>query len=239
MIQTLFGFLFIVSFICLIAGLIKPSLFSRFIKRDITRKKLGLTLGVASFVFFILIGTTAPKVEVEQKTQPTTSDQTDQTGQVKETTATPETSQIPTPKPETTPKADTTPTPAPTPAPTPKVETISDRDKMIAIFKADALTKWGSDYSMVDYETKKQTEAYDWIIKNVKYSDILARAKQKWDNDYAMIKYEYEKQAGAYEWINQQTAYPAIMTQAKQKWGDDYAMVKYEYEKQVKAYEAL
>lgn len=127
----------------------------------------------------------------------------------------------------------------PTPKPTPEPMVKTDRDKMIEIFKAEALKKWGDDYSMVKYEIEKQTAAYDWVIKYVKYPDILKRAKQKWGNDYAMIKYEYEKQTEAYEWINQQTAYPEIMTKAKQKWGDDYVMVKYEYEKQVKAYEAL
>lgn len=121
----------------------------------------------------------------------------------------------------------------------PETEIKADRDKMIAIFKEYALTKWGSDYEMVNYEIKQQTEAYDWIIKNASYADILARAKQEWADDYTMVKYEYNQQAGAYEWINQQTTYPEIMTRAKQEWGNDYPMVKYEYENQVKAYESL
>lgn len=137
------------------------------------------------------------------------------------------------------PIASSKPTPSITPTPTSKVETTNDRDKMLEIFKTDASTKWGGDYAMVNYEVKKQTEAYDWIIKNTSYADILVKAKQKWANDYAMIKYEYEKQVVAYEWINKQTAYPTIMAQAKQKWGDDYSMVKYEYEKQVEAYKSL
>ena len=64
---------------------------------------------------------------------------------------------------------------------------------MIDIFKANALAKWGDDYQMVKYEIKKQTEAYGWVIKYAKYSDILEKAKQKWGNDYVMVKYEYEK----------------------------------------------
>ncbi len=119
----------------------------------------------------------------------------------------------------------------------PKTET--NRNEIIEIFKKNALAKWGDDYRMVQYEIEKQTEAYDWIIRYVKYDDILAKAKQKWGDDYGMVKYEYEKQAESYEWINKQTAYPEIMESAKQRWGDDYGMVKYEYEKQVKAYENL
>jgi len=129
------------------------------------------------------------------------------------------------------------PTPAPTPALTPG--TKIDREAMVEIFKANASAKWGNDYQMVNYEVDKQTEAYDWVVKQTEYPNIIERAKQEWGNDYTMVKYEYEKQAEAYEWIMRQTAYPDIMERAKQKWGGDYTMVKYEYEKQVKAYKAL
>jgi len=127
------------------------------------------------------------------------------------------------------------PTTKPIPAPT----TNSNRDKMVDIFKANALVKWAADSQMVEYEIKEQTEAYDWVIKYAEYSDILERAKQKWGNDYVMVKYEYEEQLKAYNWINQQKAYPEIMKKAKQKWGVDYVMVKYEYEEQVSAYDWL
>ena len=118
-------------------------------------------------------------------------------------------------------------------------ETEIDRNKMVEVFKIDALVKWGDDYKMVNYEIEKQTEAYNWIIKQTKYPNIIERAEKGWGNDYAMVKYEYERQVSAYEWINQQTAYPEIMVKAKQKWDNDYKMVKYEYEGQVKAYENL
>jgi len=32
---------------------------------------------------------------------------------------------------------------------------------------------------MVNYEIQKQTEAYDWVAKYVKYPNILEKAKQK------------------------------------------------------------
>lgn len=75
---------------------------------------------------------------------------------------------------------------------------MNSRDKMIEIFKADALVKWGSDYQMVSYEISQQTEAYDWVISQANYSGILDRARQKWSNDYTMVKYEYENQLEAY-----------------------------------------
>ena len=121
----------------------------------------------------------------------------------------------------------------------PAPKTNLDREKMIDIFKTNALKKWGNDSRMVNFEVEKQTEAYDWVIKYVEYSDILEKAKQKWSNDYVMVKYEYEIQSGAHNWITQQKAYPEIMKKAKQKWDVDYVMVKYEYEQQVNAYEWL
>ena len=222
----LFLVLFFVSLIGLITGLANPSIFTRITKKEITRKKIGLGFGVAMLVFAILTGATA-KPKDELAPQP---EKTAETREVIE----PETTNQVKKEPDTkTPELTPTPTPAPAP------ETKTQRDTMIEIFKANALTKWGSDYEMVSYEIKQQTEAYDWIIKNASYADILTRAKQKWADDYTMIKYEYSQQADAYEWINQQTAYPTIMAQAKQKWGNDYTMVEYEYKKQVKAYESL
>jgi|AntAceMinimDraft_18_1070375.scaffolds.fasta_scaffold35166_1 hypothetical protein len=223
----LFLVLFFVSLIGLITGLANPSIFTRITKKEITRKKIGLGFGVAMLVFAILTGATAkPKDEVAQL-QP---EKTAETREVIE----PETTNQVKKEPDTkTPELTPTPTPAPAP------ETKTQRDTMIEIFKANALTKWGSDYEMVSYEIEQQTKAYDWIIKNASYDDILTRAKQKWANDYTMVKYEYNQQADSYEWINQQTEYPAIMTRAKQKWGNDYTMVEYEYKKQVNAYESL
>ena len=77
--------------------------------------------------------------------------------------------------------------------------TESERDKMIAIFKAYALNKWGEEYDMVRYEIDKQIEAYDWVVQQTRYPDIMQRAKQKWGNEYDMVQYEYQKQVEAYE----------------------------------------
>ncbi len=133
----------------------------------------------------------------------------------------------------------TKPISAPTTKPISAPTTNINRDKMVDIFKANALVKWTTDSQMVEYEIKEQTKAYDWVIKYAEYSDILERSKQKWGNDYVMVKYEYEERLKAYNWINQQKAYPEIMKKAKQKWGVDYVMVKYEYEEQVSAYDWL
>ncbi len=108
-----------------------------------------------------------------------------------------------------------------------------------SILKKNASEKWGTDYEMVQYTYNNQVEAYNWVVAQTKYPEIMAEAKNKWGNDFEMVKYNYENQVDAYEWVNAQAEYPDIMTNAKQKWGDDYEMVKYEYENQVKAYKGL
>jgi len=122
------------------------------------------------------------------------------------------------------------PTTKPIPAPTTNI----NRDKMIDIFKANALKEWGNDSRMVNYEVNKQIEAYDWVIKQTKYPKIMNKAKQEWAADYAMVKYEYERQVEAYEWLQKnKNRNPEAFNRASNKWGNDYVMVKYEYEKEI------
>jgi len=56
--SDLFLLLFFVSFGCLITGLVKPSIFNRFVKKELKRKHIGLIFGAAMFVFFLLTGIT-------------------------------------------------------------------------------------------------------------------------------------------------------------------------------------
>lgn len=117
--------------------------------------------------------------------------------------------------------------------------TQTDRASILVILKERASSKWGTDYKMVQYEYNNQVEAYDWVVSQTKYPEIVTKAKSKWGNDYQMVKYEYNNQVEAYEWITAQTAYLDIMSKAKQKWGTDYTMVKYEYNNQVEAYKNI
>ena len=123
--------------------------------------------------------------------------------------------------------------------PIPALETNINREKIIETFKTNALIEWCNNFEMINYEVKMQTEAYDWLIKQTEYPDIIERAKQEWVKDYVMVKYEYEIQSEAYNWINKQKVYLKIMKKAKREWNVDYEMVKYEYEQQVSAYDWL
>jgi len=63
MIEAIFILLFFASLIFLIIGTINPKILNKLIKANLTRKKIVLIFGVLSFIFFIFIGLTAPKLE--------------------------------------------------------------------------------------------------------------------------------------------------------------------------------
>lgn len=237
--DDLFLLLFFASTIALVVGLVKPTAFTRFLKEKATRKDVATIFGIAAIAFFVLFAiTTEPTTQtpqvaqennVPEDTEQITKSDNEQVENQKEIVDTKQDIQkTETPKEDTILKeTKTTPT------------TQTDRAGMLAILKADASSKWGTDYQMVQYEYNNQVQAYDWVVAQTKYPDIMTKAKTKWSNDYQMIKYEYNNQSEAHEWITAQTEYPDIMASAKQKWSDDYQMVKYEYNNQVQAYKSL
>ena len=116
--DNLFLLIFFASIIALVVGLVKPAAFSRFIKGEITRKKIGTIFGIATVASFVLFAVTtdssknnnevAPQPVVEN-TQTVTENKNDTPAPVVEKTKT-----APTPA-----KTETKTTPAPTPTPTP------------------------------------------------------------------------------------------------------------------------
>lgn len=64
--DNLFLLLFLASFICLVVGLIKPTIFSRLVKGEITRKRIGLIFGITTFAFFVLFGITTDSKKINQ-----------------------------------------------------------------------------------------------------------------------------------------------------------------------------
>ena len=128
--DNLFLLIFFASIIALVVGLVKPTAFSRFIKGEITRKKIGTIFGIATVASFVLFAVTtdssknnnevAPQPVVEN-TQTVTENKNDTPAPVVEKTKT-----APTPA-----KTETKTTPAPTPTPTPTPvpsETVSQKN---------------------------------------------------------------------------------------------------------------
>jgi len=84
--ENLFGLLFFISLICLIVGLIKPTIFGKFLKGELTRKKIGKIFGISTVVFFVLIGVTSetPKKIDKQTEQQIVAENTQNTEVVEE-----------------------------------------------------------------------------------------------------------------------------------------------------------
>jgi cytoskeletal protein RodZ len=135
MISDLFLILLLVSFVCIIVGAVKPALFSRLFRKEITRKKSLLIFGVATLVFFVLFGITAPKTTPQQKVEQRSavSEQKQEIKTASETAHKPEvkTNDTPAQKATTTPTATpkTTTTPAPTQVQQTPVSTITISQK--------------------------------------------------------------------------------------------------------------
>lgn len=66
--SNLFLLLSIISIICLIVGLIKPSAFSRFVKIDTTKERVGLIFGLSTVVFFILFIILSDNLKLQEQT---------------------------------------------------------------------------------------------------------------------------------------------------------------------------
>lgn len=125
--DTLFLLLFFVSFIALIVGLVKPTAFSRFIKGEITRKKIVTIFGIATVASFVLFGITTDSSKNNQATQQPATENTEATTENNNPAPVVEKTET-TPTPAKT-ETKTTPAPTPTPTPTPSV-TVSQKNAL-------------------------------------------------------------------------------------------------------------
>ena len=129
--DNLFLLIFFASIIALVVGLVKPTVFSRFIKGEMTRKKIGKIFGIATIASFVLFAVTTDSSKnnnnevtqqpVVENTQTVTENKNDNTAPVIE-----KTTPAPTPA-KTETKTTPAPTPTPTPAPT-SSETVSQKN---------------------------------------------------------------------------------------------------------------
>lgn len=87
--------------------------------------------------------------------------------------------------------------------------TLPPAAKAAAFIKSQANQKWGTDYSMVQYEIDKQTKAFAALSEYYKQRwkpiirEIIDSSAQKWGTDYGMVVYEIEKQMKAKQIIDQ------------------------------------
>ena len=141
MLDNLFLLLFLVSPIALVIGLVKPTLFSKIVKGEITRKKIAIIFGTTMVVSFVLFAITTDGSKSDNKEaieQPvventqvlTESEDESPTSVVEKTNTSPAPVKI-----ETTPVKTQAPTPVPTktedkPAPA-SSETTSQKNAVL------------------------------------------------------------------------------------------------------------
>ncbi len=67
--EYVFFLLMPVSLVCLVVGLIRPTVFSRFLKKEATRAKTSAIFGLATLAFFVLFGVTSDVNEAAEQKQ--------------------------------------------------------------------------------------------------------------------------------------------------------------------------
>ncbi|MFA6486057.1 MAG: Ltp family lipoprotein [Candidatus Magasanikbacteria bacterium] len=195
--NNLFGLLFLVSLVCLVVGLIKPTAFSRFIKGELTRKRIGKIFGISAIALFVLVGITADsskkndnqivKQPVAENTQnvlnnTTTTPAVEEKNKIEVSTPTPTKTET-----KTAPVKTQAPIPTPTPAPTQVKQEVVPTEYKSALNKATsyANTMHMSKRSVYDqlvseYGEKFSAAAAQYAIDNVKAdwnANALAKAK--------------------------------------------------------------
>ncbi len=73
------------------------------------------------------------------------------------------------------------------------------REEILELLKENANIKWKNDAARAKLEFDNQTKAYDWVMQQTQYPDLMENAKKMWKLDYTMVKWEYEKLVKAYE----------------------------------------
>jgi hypothetical protein len=63
----IFVFLFLLSLVCLVVGLIRPTVFSKLFGASVEKRRVGLIFGISTFALFVLVAITAPPVQEPSK----------------------------------------------------------------------------------------------------------------------------------------------------------------------------
>jgi len=184
----LFLALFFISFVGLIVGLVKPSIFTRITKREISRKQIGLFFSGALVLFLVLTGITAKRKEPTPT--PTTEQEKAEAipkveSKVEADKLEPETTNQVKPTPKPTPKPKPKPTPKPTPEPESEAEaTLGEKNALekainylnYSAFSRDGLIKqlefdgfthqqavYGADNCGADWNKQAVRKAKDYL----------------------------------------------------------------------------
>jgi endonuclease YncB( thermonuclease family) len=107
----LFAFIFLISLVCLVVGLIRPAIFTKLFRDKPKRKQIGVVFGVITFISLMIGVAASPTPEESQDIKPELVAETVET--TESTANTPVEENIDTPEPESVPVVPVLPTPSP------------------------------------------------------------------------------------------------------------------------------
>lgn len=147
--SDIFLILFLLSPVALLAGLIKPNLFSKYLP---TRKKIALAFSSLTVLSFILFGITAPPTEKTEQKGETKVESQQVTGEQTEASPSPSPTSTPTPSPSPVPTVQPTPTPVAKATVKPTATTV--------IQTSCKYSCYGPDKDCSDFSTHAEAQAF-------------------------------------------------------------------------------
>jgi len=195
--NNLFVLLFLVSLVCLVVGLIKPTAFSRFIKGELTRKKIGKIFGISAVVLFVLVGITtdsSKKNDNQIAKQPIVENAQNNTTTIpvvenKIEVSTPTPTKTVT---KTMPVTTKAPAPTPTPAPTQVKQTDTSPISTVTVSQKNAVQKAKSYLNYTGF-------SHDGLVAQLEYEQFShADAVYGADNSGANWNEQAAKKAKSY-----------------------------------------
>ena len=73
------------------------------------------------------------------------------------------------------------------------------REEVLEILEKNAQREYPNDSARAKLEYDNQLAAYEWILSQQDYPDIMQKARREWGHNYIMVKWQYERDLQAHE----------------------------------------
>ena len=73
------------------------------------------------------------------------------------------------------------------------------RDEVLEILDRNARREYPDNAARAKLEYDNQVAAYDWVLAQENYPDIMQKARREWGHNYIMVKWQYERDVQAHE----------------------------------------
>lgn len=73
------------------------------------------------------------------------------------------------------------------------------REEILEILDRNARREYPDNTARAKLEYDNQLAAYDWVLTQENYPDIMQKARREWGHNYIMVKWQYERDVQAHE----------------------------------------